>query len=684
MSDCLIDHWSHSMVQTYQRNQLAFCRSYIAGIKDYKSSPSSLIGTGYDEALQAFFALHREGRSITLEEMVRVGMEAVYNTPANRIKTGATTPTVEAVFQHVAGKLPFVIKSFLEEVDTYLADIGEILFINKRFKEVVTLNGVGIPIPCVFVPDLVYWSKGGRLAVLDHKAVYGYTSEDEVIYKYSGQAVTYLVGIEKALGEPVEIFNFFENKTSQNSRGANAGMAQIRKVPIPLNLENRRMYEALLYEGVREVYNAARDPDKVYLANPNDMFIQGEEKAELLNFWIAWQTQEIQDINPEISAEKSALLAKRTRKIRDSNLSAIDPQIIAKFKTEANRFISYASIEDMTPSQRIETRLMTLGLPVKVEHCLSGYSSETYLLELQNGRRINDIFKFRLDIANALNLESIRIGQKLSVYNGRSYVAIDANKDQSQREPLYWSREHIEKGSLEIPMGFDNFGELVTWDMGNPSTPHMLVCGATGSGKSVHIRSIIESVRALGGWRIELFDPKYEFREFGSVNDIDGIESRMADLVNEMNAAVERGQVLNTLVVFDEFADAVAQSRKGKELAIRDGEGKVIGYEKSLEENLKILLQKGRSCGLRIIAATQRASVKVITGDAKANFPVQVCFRVPKAIDSRVVLDEDGAESLSGKGDGLFRSPEYNDTVRFQSFMVAEQMQPQPEETLSA
>jgi len=68
------------------------------------------------------------------------------------------------------------------------------------------------------------------------------------------------------------------------------------------------------------------------------------------------------------------------------------------------------------------------------------------------------------------------------------------------------------------------------------------------------------------------------------------------------------------------------------------------------------------------MAATQRASVKVITGDAKVNFPVQICFRVPKEADSRVVLDEPGAESLAGMGDGLIKSPEYKETIRFQAF----------------
>ena len=81
-----------------------------------------------------------------------------------------------------------------------------------------------------------------------------------------------------------------------------------------------------------------------------------------------------------------------------------------------------------------------------------------------------------------------------------------------------------------------------------------------------------------------------------------------------------------------------------------------------------MLAQKGRSLGFRIVAATQRASVKIIDGNTKVNFPVQVCFRMPKTIDSKIVLDEEGAETLQGRGDGLMRSPEYLDIVRFQGF----------------
>ena len=161
-----------------------------------------------------------------------------------------------------------------------------------------------------------------------------------------------------------------------------------------------------------------------------------------------------------------------------------------------------------------------------------------------------------------------------------------------------------------------------------------------------------------------------------------------------MELRVKSGSKKTTLIFFDEFADAVANSKKGKELDIieevQDGyyapkkikgifgdsisdpipkmKMKVVGRKKTLEENLKILLQKGRSSGFRIIAATQRASTKVITGDAKVNFPVQVCFRVPKDIDSMVVIDEPGAEALNGRGDGLIKSPEYLNIIRFQGF----------------
>lgn len=184
----------------------------------------------------------------------------------------------------------------------------------------------------------------------------------------------------------------------------------------------------------------------------------------------------------------------------------------------------------------------------------------------------------------------------------------------------------------------------------------MLVCGCTGSGKSVELISILAYAQEAGIDDIVIFDPKYEFASLDCGNasvfsDIEDLERVMEQLVNEMNGRIKAKTRKLTLVIFDEFADAMDQSRTAKEL-----EGK-----KTLMENLKMLLQKGRSCGMRFCVATQRASTKVITGDIKVNIPVQVCFRVPKAIDSKVVLDDEGAQTLYGHGDGLIKSPEYQD-----------------------
>jgi DNA segregation ATPase FtsK/SpoIIIE-like protein len=283
-----------------------------------------------------------------------------------------------------------------------------------------------------------------------------------------------------------------------------------------------------------------------------------------------------------------------------------------------------------------------------------------------------------------LNVETVRIPNKLVVYQGKSYLSIEA--PHKSTETLAWNDARRE--GYKIPLGVDNLDETVIWDMDNHSTPHILVCGATGSGKSVCIRSTIEFALAAGITDIHIMDPKYEFTELEDrgckvYNDISDVEAAMARLVQDMQQRTKTRDHHKTLIIFDEFADAVSQARQGVELDIREKvevgeykngqpkmEWRVTGRDKSLEENLKMLLQKGRSLGFRILAATQRASTKVITGDAKANFPVQVCFRVPKSIDSQVVLDEEGAEALAGRGDGLIKSPEYIGLKRFQGFFL--------------
>jgi hypothetical protein len=677
LSNYLIEYWSYSRVTSFARNEKSFEKTYLYRVKD-RSSASSVAGRAYHAALEEFFTNLREGLSTDIAEMEIIAFRYVDSVPADAWKIQKTTPTVDECIQKASQDAKKLIGNFMTEAETCLSEIREVIAVEKRIESWVTVNGADIPLPLVLITDLVILTKDGRRVIIDHKSRTRLTDEAELRFTASKQAITYVLGYESETGETVDEVWFIENKISKNRDGS----PQLSVLRITMDADTRRLYEAILYEPLRRMIQAVSDPDYVYIINDSDTFT---DRAELYDFWTKTMIAEIEDF--DIPEKKRPLIQKRLKKIRDASLATLSPAAIRNFKKYTEQFIPYdLTNKDMTNEQKIEHILRSFGIVTKVQHTFEGYSSLSYLLEISAGVPIASVGKYRLDVANALNRPNIRIQKDLFVYEGKSYLALETGKKSTETLPWDGSKLHDSK----IPLGIDNFRQTVYWDPENHSTPHMLVCGATGSGKSVCIRSVIEYALLLGIDEIYIFDPKYEFTKYATrpgitvINEIEDIEIQMGLLTFDMESRVKSGKFNKTLVIFDEFADAVANARKGSELKIytevitglyKNGTPKTkrecTGEEKSLEENMRILLQKGRSSGYRILAATQRASVKVITGDAKVNFPVQVCFRVPKETDSIVVLDEPGAESLNGRGDGLLKSPEYPGTVRFQSFYVA-------------
>lgn len=651
----LMDSWSYSKVACFARNEKAFEKEYIYCERGRRSA-TSVAGNAYHKALECYFAsFGSEFPAPMLIDLQEVAYKYIDEVPANDWKLQKTTPTVEKAKEEATKKVTAALQNFLTEISVYVDEIAEVLGIEERFEEWVVVNGVDIPLPCHAEVDLIVRLKDGRTVIIDHKMKSAYSDEKEVALVHGKQAVTYVVNYEsKHEGETVDEVWFFENKISQNKDGS----PQIRKHCLVMDKDSRRLYEALLYEPMRRMIEAVSDPDYVYTVNDSDNLT---DKAELYEFWTRTLIAEVEDFN--VPEGKRSLIAQRQRKIKDSSLATIDPRVITSFRKNAASFITFDySMTDMTKPEIIEHVLRTFGMLVKVAHEVSGFSSDTFLLECGAGVKITNIYKYRLDIASALNVPTVRISNTLIQHDGKAYLAIEVNKKRT--EDVLWHESFL-KGR-QIPIGLDNFRNTIVWDLDNHSTPHMLVCGATGSGKSVMLRSTIEYARAAGVDDIVIIDPKDEFWELAEsgaahvYTDIEEIEAVMAHEVEVMQGRAKQRGIKHPirLVVIDEFADAIAQARSGK----------ALGDDKSLEENIRILAQKGRSLGYRIICATQRASTKIITGDTKVNFPVQVCFRVPKAVDSTVVIDEEGAESLAGLGDGLMRSPEYLDTVRFQGF----------------
>jgi len=688
-SNFLINSWSYSAVSTFARNEKAFERSYIY-CEEGRRSASSIAGNAYHEALAHFFkTLRDEGRQPDLIELQEVAFGYIDDVDANTWQIQKTCPTVEDCISKADKIVSACIQAFLKEKDIYLADLDKVLCVEEKWDEWLTVNGVDIPLPCHFLIDVAFRLKDGRTVIVDHKSKGQYTDEAEVALTHGKQGITYVLGFEKHTGVKVDEVWFMESKYSANKDGS----PQIRKHTIIMDTDSRRLYEAMLYEPLRRMIQAVNDPDYIYTINDADTL---SDKAELYAFWTRTMIAEIDDF-PRIPEGRKELIAKRIRKVRDASVANVSPKVITSFREKAASFIPYDyTNSNMTNSEKIEHVLRTFGKPVQVYKEIDGFSSNTYLVQVSAGVRTGDIKKYALDIANALDVASVRVAQDLEVYEGKSYLAIEVNK--TRDKDLVWDAGLLE--GRRLPIGMDNYGRTIVWDLDNHATPHVLDCGATGSGKSVLIRSTIAYAKLARINDIVVLDPK---NEFGDLNgdgievyaDIMGIEKRMKALVGEMEERVRSGQAGPiTMVVFDEFADAIAQSRKGKDLDVYEEnmvptaagmkmllagididsvpkkvEKVKVGTDKSLAENFQMLLQKGRSAGFRVIAATQRASVNVMSGDTKVNFPVQICFRVPKATDSRVVLDEDGAETLTGKGDGLMKSPEYLDRlVRFQGF----------------
>lgn len=681
-SNYLIDSWSYSKVASFARNEKEFERNEIYLEKSTRSA-SSVAGNAYHKALQLFFYNLSLGIDTPLIDLENTAYTYIDEVPANMWKLQKTTPTIEECKKSATKTVTSLIKNFTVERDIYTSDIKEILGVELRCEEWLVINGVDIPLPCHANIDLVVRLKDNKVVIIDHKSKMKFTDDKELTFVIGKQAITYIKCYESKTETIVDEVWFMENKYSKNSDGS----PQLCKFKVALTADTRKLYEAIIYEPLKRMIEATSDPDYVYMINDGDNFT---DTAELYNFWAKTMIADVEDF--EIPDNKKEMISRRLKKIRDASMSAINPKTITEFRKNAASFIIYDfDYKNMTNNEKIEHVLRAFGIIVKVAHDIKGYSSDTYLLEVSAGVKISNVTKYQLDIANALNVSSIRIGKNLMVYEGKSYLFIEISKKRTK--DLIFDAKYLT--GEKLPIGIDNFGRTVVWDLNSHATPHVLICGATGSGKSVSIISTVEYAKLAGIKDIVIFDPKYEFCNYSGkgvrvFNDITDIENEMKLLVDDMQERTKTGKRTKTLIVFDEFADAVASSRTGSELDIKekiqvgyyapkklDGfplppepkyEIKTTGRLKSLEENLKILLQKGRSLGFRIAAATQRASVKVITGDSKVNFPVQICFRVPKEVDSKVVLDEAGAETLAGMGDGLIKSPEYLDVVRFQGF----------------
>lgn len=291
-----------------------------------------------------------------------------------------------------------------------------------------------------------------------------------------------------------------------------------------------------------------------------------------------------------------------------------------------------------------------------------------YYLRLHPGGKVNKIERCAVEIALALksySIPMIKVIPELGLVSVELLVKPQEDIGFAELIPSLMGSS----GALPVILGMDYAGADVIGDITN--MPHLLVAGTTGSGKSVLLHSIISSliIKKDTDVRIALIDPKnVEFSYYKNIrqllypiaNYMEEANDILSDLVVEMDerfkkmarASVNDIQHYNAIsnkrtmpyivLVIDEFADLMQRAKK------------------EFQAQLSRLAQKSRACGIHIIISTQRPSADVVTGVIKANFPARISCKVTSAINSRVVLDANGAEKLLGRGDALINSSDRN------------------------
>jgi S-DNA-T family DNA segregation ATPase FtsK/SpoIIIE len=351
---------------------------------------------------------------------------------------------------------------------------------------------------------------------------------------------------------------------------------------------------------------------------------------------------------------------------------------------------------------KLEQIFADFGLTVRVVGINTGPVITQFEIALETGLRLSRVTSLADDLALKLKVSAVRVVAPLP---NKDTVGIEIPNDHRAvvklKEVILAAGPKLQKYKIPLFLGRDTEGQPLVYDLAE--MPHLLIAGRTGTGKSVCMNTIVLSMlmtRRPDQVRMIMIDPKMlEMSEYGKVphlmhpvvNNMKKAEAILSWAVDKMDERYEilmRARVRSIaaynelppeeiykrvkpadddekaripermpyIVLFiDEFADLMMQNRK-------EVEGHIIR-----------LAQKSRAAGIHLVIATQKPTVDVVTGLIKSNLPARICFQVASRTDSRVVLDEMGAEKLLGKGDMLFLQPGTSTMVRGQGTFASDQ-----------
>ncbi len=336
----------------------------------------------------------------------------------------------------------------------------------------------------------------------------------------------------------------------------------------------------------------------------------------------------------------------------------------------------------------LEKVLKDFDITGKIVQVNIGPTVTQYELEIKAGTKVSKLLSIQREIALALAARDVRIEAPIP---GKSTIGIElpnqVNSSVSFKEVLSKMPDVNEKNLLAVGLGKDIMGK-VKW-MEINTTPHLLVAGATGSGKSVCMNCIITSILMRtkpDQVKLVMVDPKkVELSMYNGVphllcpvvTDPKKASIALKNIVVEMERRYDIFEKTKNKNIkgYNEFCDNNPDYSKMPYIVVIIDElaDLMLVAAKEVEDSIMRITQMARAAGIHLIVATQRPSTDVITGVVKANIPSRISFAVSSSIDSRTILDSTGAEKLLGKGDMLFLPMGENSPVRIQGAFVSEQ-----------
>ena len=388
--------------------------------------------------------------------------------------------------------------------------------------------------------------------------------------------------------------------------------------------------------------------------------------------------------------------ASLTSETHDYQLPAID------LLTEADDVCFESQNKEVRRKAKIlERTFANFGFNVKVVEIETGPVIAQYEVELEAGLRLSRITGLADDLAIALRVPSVRI---VAPIPGKNTVGIEVPNETRQvvrlREVMEETNGKIKKMKIPLFLGKDVSGNSLTVDLA--TMPHLLIAGRTGTGKSVCLNAIISSIlmtRRPDEVRMLMIDPKMvELSGYGRlphlmhpvVTDMRKAEAIFAWAVEKMEERyallartgvrhitsynqLGKAELIERLQPEDDDQAAAIPDHLPFIVIVADEIADLMMTAgKEVEQHIIRLAQKSRAVGIHLILATQKPTVDVITGLIKSNLPARISFQVASRIDSRVVLDEMGAEKLLGNGDMLFLWPGTSTLLRGQGTYLSD------------